>query len=326
MAVHRVRPGQVSGIEPLQPNDGARRPAERSPRTPEELEQMYQEAANFELSQLSTDSSCHERRSDDRRGRAEKDSIEAIQGRIENTARWGDMYGRSSLLPTSPDARAAALGRKEVGLPRFRGNSVSAFADWIYELNEVCKRGERLRAGLDAEPTVRWSRVQAPISDRWRLIHDGMAGTVPDNVGGKDGTGKKSFLVSDLAIDGLPMRACPDLIFREVEQRDHAFPQGARLIILEVKCTDAEIPDILWSNARAQLWAYSKIDDFRCASDMYLVCEIWSADGRARRRTFTWRRHQLDLDAECEQLFELYCTAAGGMKLCGAGFGGDANS
>jgi hypothetical protein len=44
----------------------------------------------------------------------------------------------------------------------------------------------------------------------------------------------------------------PDLVFRE--------KRSGRILIVEIKATEADIYADGWPNLRAQLWAYSKID------------------------------------------------------------------
>lgn len=75
--------------------------------------------------------------------------------------------------------------------------------------------------------------------------------------------------------------------------------------MVEIKISEAPIPDGGWPNLRAQLWAYSKIDKWAQSSDILLVGEIWgSTEGLRLRRAMRWQ--PLDLEEENIQLFELY--------------------
>ncbi len=50
----------------------------------------------------------------------------------------------------------------------------------------------------------------------------------------------------------------PDLVFKH--------KKTGEVLIVEIKVTDAEIPDGGWPNLRAQLWAYSLADAFATAA------------------------------------------------------------
>jgi hypothetical protein len=118
------------------------------------------------------------------------------------------------------------------------------------------------------------------------------------------------YLISSLEIDGRPLRASPDMVFQEVLPAGGDTDKHARIIIVEIKCTNAEVPPRLWPNVRAQLWAYSKIDEFSDASEIILVGEVWRVrpDLAMLDRTKVWRTPCADLDEEGNRLFHAYKT------------------
>lgn len=290
MKTHRVPPGTLSGDRLLAPSAVSLRSA---PST-SELEALFQEAAKGDYSTEVVKQTAVIP------SRPRSTSGTTLHQRVENTARWSCIFAssqgrsqiRSSCIP---------YGASTKTLPAFRGYTVSGFTDWVLELHGIRSPIASLQMGSDAEARVRLLRVPVPTSTRWDLIHDGM--TLAD-------LQRRTFQISDLAIDGYPLRANPDLVFRPAQDLGCEEESRRDVVIIEVKCTDAPIPDDLWPNARCQLWAYSKIDNFASATEVYLVGEVWNSRGTERRHTRTWRRSAGVLEDECAALFQLYRSAA----------------
>lgn len=217
--------------------------------------------------------------------------------------RWTELF---EATPQPPAQRRVAELLEEWGdrLPRFRGYSVAAFADWIYELDGRSLSPRRLREGEAAEWNIRWSRIAAPTNRRWRLVHDGMKGA---RAGGSHYPNRQLF-ISALSIRGRPMAASPDLVFRRIETDEEVGDEAAAIV--EIKATDYQVPHHLWLNVRAQLWAYGQIDELKDASTVYLGCEIWNSAGRVHRHSYGWQRSDGRFDAECEVLFQAYASTA----------------
>lgn len=277
-------------------NKSSARPEERAtaPWTHEELEQMFQEAAHGDYPPET-----------DEEKTLLTDKLRPLRARtlaerVKNTARWRSVFSSNPVTSEGEIAAAPYISATQK-LPGFRGYSVSAFAGWVMELYGIRSTESSLQRGREGEAQVRASRIPIPTSERWKLIHDGM--TLSD-------LQYKSFQASQLQIDGHSLRANPDLVFRQAQYLDLPSPKECDLVIIEVKCTDAPIPQDLWPNARCQLWSYSKIDEFAFAGEIYLVGEVWNSRGTERRYTRTWRRTNGALEIECAPLFDLYQSTA----------------
>jgi hypothetical protein len=167
--------------------------------------------------------------------------------------------------------------------------TVSAFANWIFRIYFPEVDTQRLARGRAVEAEVARRHIPIPKHGTWRLIYDGRG----DN-------DVEPYKISSLAILGQPLSAKPDLIFRNKDSND--------ILIVELKATGASIPKDGWPNLRAQLWAYSKIDDFLDAPSIILASEIWgfSLPLLLRNRTLRWNAKDFELNSECEELFNIY--------------------
>lgn len=148
--------------------------------------------------------------------------------------------------------------------------TASSFAQWIYSLYANALGSSQDRdEGKAAEEHILAARRTAYISTdgsvllkafpEWQLIHNGMNEA--------QGTQSTFFTVSDLKVGGHPLRALPDLIYRN--QRSGA------IIIVEIKHSRMEIPNNLWPNVWGQLWCYSQLEQFRSAPKLTVIGEVW---------------------------------------------------
>jgi hypothetical protein len=167
------------------------------------------------------------------------------------------------------------------------GGSVSNFTDWIYRLYVPQKDYANLVRGLRVERDIAIQKIQVPNHSRWKLIHNGMG----DNA-------KNAFSITALTINGAPMRGTPDLVFQEKDTR--------RILIVEIKVTEKDIPSDGWPNMRAQLWAYSKIDKWKDAPEVILVGELWGFSPLRWRKVIRWRRGEKSFEQENTELFDCY--------------------
>lgn len=172
--------------------------------------------------------------------------------------------------------------------PQKRATSVEAFTDWIYRLYVPAKDYASLARGRWAEREIARRRIPIPTHGRWKLIHNGMG----DNF-------KNAFSIASLSINGMPLRGSPDLAFRERGTK--------RILIVEVKATEAIAPADGWPNMRAQLWAYSQIDEWFAAPEVILVGEIWGIDlGVRLRKVVRWRKGEQQFERDNSELFDCY--------------------
>ena len=117
----------------------------------------------------------------------------------------------------------------------------------------------------------------------------------------------RPFLASRLTVAGQPMRCIPDVVLHH--RAENTF------IIVERKTTTVPkpfIPSHGWPNVEAQLWCYSWIDEFKNASRVVLVSQIWQ---RIRgglslcHEHAYWQRRDYAHEQRCELWFGRY----GGM-------------
>jgi hypothetical protein len=114
-------------------------------------------------------------------------------------------------------------------------------------------------------------------------------------------------IISALTVAGEPLWAAPDFVFQE--------KTSGRIVIVQVKVSDAVIPSDGWPNLRAQLWAYAHVDEWLCAREMLLVGEVWdlTLDGIVFRGTVRWECGDREFHRNNLELFELYGGAHTGL-------------
>lgn len=167
-------------------------------------------------------------------------------------------------------------------------NAVSDFSGWVFSLYRPRPTPESLEDGQRVERAV--ARLVLPPSNKqWELIFED---PLIEN--------KPIKSISSLTVHGKPLHAVPDVVFRE--------KATGRILIVERKASNKEIPSDGWPNLRAQLWAYAKIDEWIDAPDILLVGEIWGfqADKVFPRAVIRWSRNDPDFDRTNSELFQLY--------------------
>lgn len=195
-------------------------------------------------------------------------------------------------------ARAERLRSKEKGVGGnhvSRPHTVSDFTDWLYRFYTPPRDDKVLLAGIDGERAVVDHREQIKREvprlgyERWKLKHDGIRRKFDE-----------AFLIPSLTVDGLAIKGVPDLVFKE--------RRTGRILIVELKVSSKDLPSNGWPNLRAQLWAYSRIEQYAAAPEVLLAGEVWShqLDKPVLRQTYFWRRGDLQLEEECTELFLAY--------------------
>lgn len=149
--------------------------------------------------------------------------------------------------------------------------NASSFAQWLYSLyadaygsetdREEGKAAEEhiLAARRSAYVTTDPKAMQTDFSD-WRLMHNGL-GSSRNNI-------PRFFTIDDLKVRGEPLRAAPDLLYRN--------QKSGEVLIVEIKNSRMTIPCNLWPNIWGQLWCYAQIDQVRAASKVTVVGEVWA--------------------------------------------------
>lgn len=206
-----------------------------------------------------------------------------------------------------------------------RHHSVSAFSNWIYsetvgyrldavptsEEEQRRRRSEGKFAHRDLELFIQWMRQNTSVkfeSRDWKLVH------ADDHA---DGLQKRIFQSSRLQVEGKPLTGTPDVVLQNCATDE--------FLIIERKFTripPERVPDAGWPNLRAQLWAYSWMDDWRDAHEVYLIGQIWCLpprlppQDRRRRAPKTlemhlnvcprWRRSTKGFDEPWSEFFQIY--------------------
>ena len=182
--------------------------------------------------------------------------------------------------------------------PRHKlGNRVTDFSGWVFDLCFPVRRHNiaSLEMGRATERKL-LERHRAryflrlpepkPQSKDWELVfRDPLTEVSP-------------FRISSLQVNGRAMYGVPDIVYRNAKTGE--------VMIVEIKATDANLPQDGWPNLRAQLWCYAQIDDWRNAPKITLIGQVWSPGGSTLRRTFNWLSDSEKLDNECSRLFDRY--------------------
>lgn len=168
----------------------------------------------------------------------------------------------------------------------------SDFSDWIFSLYYHKRDAVALLHGQEHEQELERLiknkiRHEYPLSphSNWKNIFYGMGSSESD-----------AKTISELTVNGTPMRGKPDLVFQEKKTK--------RIIIVEIKASRTEIPSDGWPNLRAQLWAYSKIDEYKDAPEVILVGEIWH--GLYCSKIIRWQKRDEKFERENTELFNCY--------------------
>lgn len=153
--------------------------------------------------------------------------------------------------------------------PRNPHNTVSGFTDWVYSLYQPKPDAEMLEYGLKIESHIFRKRheafksksIRTNPSGEWELLHNGLHGCEVEC------NSDSYFTIPELAIQGNPLCASPDLVFKN--------KTSGAIVIIEIKSCNYVVPTNLWPNVWAQLWAYSRIPAFVIAPSVTVVGEVW---------------------------------------------------
>lgn len=213
----------------------------------------------------------------------------------DNSKRWHQYLDSKYLEPMGEPFRYThnwLLETAQRKRPLMSGKNVTDFTGWVYSLYYPKNRAEQLTIGKYIERELVRRYVDTPRNRGWELIYEGIRRK------------NRSYkTISSLTVGEKPMRGAPDFVFQ-----DNA---SGRVVIVEIKASNREIPSDSWPNLRAQLWAYSQIDDWRNAPEIILIAEVWgfTADKIVLRGTHRWTHNDQDFNYRNLQLFKLY----GGM-------------
>jgi hypothetical protein len=182
---------------------------------------------------------------------------------------------------------AKSIGKME-SLSQRKGVRVTDFTKWVMSLYLGTPNPSSLARGKHIERSV--ARLAKPSENPdWELVYRDPLESAPT-----------PLKISCLTFNGEPMWGAPDLVYRNA--------MSGELIIVERKASDKPIPANGWPNLRAQLWAYSHIDNFKNAAVITLIGEIWDMiEGRlTRRAVLRWSKADNKFDTENGELFSLY--------------------
>ena len=176
--------------------------------------------------------------------------------------------------------------------PVNRQPTVSAFSHWIHSLYASESDKVTLNKAKLAEAEIfairsrraRWvmNLTEVPPKSGWKIEHCGLIGNL--NLRMHAAVGVPFFEIESLLVDGLPLKASPDLIFVNSSTNES--------IVVEIKFSNKYLPSNLWPDLWAQLWAYTKIPQLAMSSRISIVGEVWG--------------EYKDFDRFFSRLFEIY--------------------
>lgn len=159
--------------------------------------------------------------------------------------------------------------------------TASGFAAWIYSLySSAYGDSEDRKRGKKIEQEVLRRRRRAAlcndneflhgIASNWKLAYNGIQEQLdrpPDYLE-----------AGRLHVGGVALRVSPDLVYHNAEL--------SKVVIVEIKYSQMDIPTNLWPNIWGQLWCYSQIDLALDAQTVSVVGEVWGDEwtGRNRKR------------------------------------------
>lgn len=162
--------------------------------------------------------------------------------------------------------------------------TASSFSQWVYSIYGSAYGDDEDRlAGKEIEKSIFEHRVAAAAStgsnflramkSDWELVHNGLHFDGVEHV--------KYFEMENLCVNNEPLRASPDLIYRNRLNSD--------VLIVEIKYSRLQITTNLWPNVWAQLWCYAQLDVAVKARNLTVVGEVWGerwtpAHGQGRKR------------------------------------------
>lgn len=173
--------------------------------------------------------------------------------------------------------------------PQVVGQAVTDFTKWLYSLYQGAPSIYVLNEGKDIEKQISSCVGPVPGNDAWELVfQDPLT---------ERATPKQ---ISALTVGGKPLFGVPDVVFRE--------KATGRILIIERKASNSDVPDDGWPNLRAQLWAYGHIDEWKETPNILLIGEVWSHSpyGIHISRILRWELHHRNFYSENEELFSIY--------------------
>jgi hypothetical protein len=207
--------------------------------------------------------------------------------------RWRRYLGIDSLEPSARTpyryGHRWLLQRGTLCPPAKPGTGVTDFTGWIYSLYNPQKDTQALARGRAVERELVRRYVPTPAQSGWDLLFEGIQEAK-----------RHSKVISALTVNGSPLKGVPDFVFRE--------KQSGRIVIVEVKASNRDVPSDGWPNLRAQLWAYAQIDDWLRAPEVLLIGEVWgfTSDKIFLRETLRWDRNDTTFQLQNQELFDLY--------------------
>jgi len=230
-----------------------------------------------------------------------KAKLHRIGGEIQNEKLWHAYQGKGTYGEFDKEYRHANRHIKILNgiidniesLRRSKGVRVTDFTKWVRSRYLVASNPSSLARGKHIERSV--ARLAEPSNHPdWELVYRDPLECVPTPLN-----------ISSLTLNGEPFWGAPDLVYRN--------KTTGELVIVERKASDKPIPVNGWPDLRAQLWAYSHIDNFKSAPVISLIGEIWDmVEGRlTRRAVLRWSQADKEFDAENMELFTLY----GGVRI-----------
>lgn len=192
--------------------------------------------------------------------------------------------------------RARAISPRSV--TRRQYHRVTDFTSWFYQLKNLGENESAFRHGHIGERAVQQHKQLIPIQSQasgWHLLHKDSLECAPD-----------SKQISLLEINSQPLRGSPDYVFEN--------PLTNTILIIEIKVTDRELHIDGWPNLRAQLWAYSLIDEYiNRSANIILIGEVWSRISNAGngsqirlRQILKWKAADSELCKNNLELFNIY--------------------
>lgn len=210
---------------------------------------------------------------------------EVTKGPFRGFMHWED-YSPPPSGPFELDP-ALFLAKARDLRPALPEATASAFASWVYSLyGRPGNDEEAMKRGLEAEKAIWefgnpnyvgarevWTGANANMlarrGDGWRLVHQGLhlkTETVP------------FFELDNLRVRGAPMRASPDLLFRNA--------RTGHVLVVEIKLSRQSLPSNLWPNVWAQLWIYSHLPIVQAAPQVTVTGEVWGEKIRQGNRKY----------------------------------------
>lgn len=195
--------------------------------------------------------------------------------------------------------------RAKANRPSALGDAVTDFSGWVFKLeHDKDSPYESLTIGklLEREIVERdrsrrelaFVRGTTPAVLGWRVLYED--DLTPD---------AHTFRVSTLRVCGTPLTAKPDLVLDDT--------RTGCIYIVDRKASNIEPPTFSWHNVRAQLWAYSWIDDWQ-DRPMRLCVEVWRHDEQGKPQScqvISWAKGDTGPEQAIQRLFEIY----GGVLL-----------